>query len=175
MEKGLIQIYTGNGKGKTTAAVGLSVRAIGRGFNVYMIQFLKDRDTGELHTLSHFDNFKVFRFKSSRKFFWQMNDEEKDLLKKQLKEAYEFIVDVLKNNKCDLLILDEIMGVLHNNLYSIDDIIKLMDMKPEGMEMVMTGRNAPEELIERADLVTEMKLIKHPYEKGIKSRCGIEF
>ncbi|SNX55089.1 cob(I)yrinic acid a,c-diamide adenosyltransferase [Thermoanaerobacterium sp. RBIITD] len=175
MKRGLIEIYTGDGKGKTTAAVGLCVRALGRGFKVYMVQFLKGRDTGELHILKDYENFKVFRFQTSDKFFWQMTEEEKTELRIEMKKAYELIENVLKNNECDLLILDEIMGVIHNNIYSIDDVLKLMDEKPDTIEMVMTGRNAPEAIIDKADLVTEMKLIKHPFEKGIPARYGIEF
>lgn len=175
MKRGLIEIYTGDGKGKTTAAVGLCVRALGRGFKVYMVQFLKGRDTGELHILKDYKNFKVFRFQTSDKFFWQMTEEEKTELRIEMKKAYELIENVLKNNECDLLILDEIMGVIHNNIYSIDDVLKLMDEKPDTIEMVMTGRNAPEAIIDKADLVTEMKLIKHPFEKGIPARYGIEF
>lgn len=175
MKNGLIQIYTGDGKGKTTAAIGLGVRALGRNYKIYMVQFLKGRDTGELHILNNYENFKVFRFQSSEKFFFQMTEEEKNILNDEMHKAYEFIEDILKNSECDMLILDEIMGVIHNNIYSVDDVLKLMREKPDTMEMVLTGRNAPKELIENADLVTEMKLIKHPYEKGIPARYGIEF
>ncbi|AEF17689.1 MULTISPECIES: cob(I)yrinic acid a,c-diamide adenosyltransferase [Thermoanaerobacterium] len=175
MKNGLIQIYTGDGKGKTTAAIGLGIRALGRDFKVYMVQFLKGRDTGELYVLKNIDNFKVFRFQSSEKFFFQMDENEKNVLRDEMHEAYKFIENVIKNEECDMLILDEIMGVIQNNIFSVEDVLKLMKEKPDTMEMILTGRNAPKELIDNADLVTEMKLVKHPFEKGISARYGIEF
>lgn len=175
MEKGLVQVYTGDGKGKTTAAIGLGIRAAGRGLKVYMVQFLKGADTGELYILKNIANFKVFRFQTSDKFFWNMNDEEKGVLAAEMKEAYDFAVSTLKDKKCDLLILDEIMGVIHNKIYTVEDILKLMEVKPDEIELVMTGRNVPQQIIDKADLVTEMRLIKHPFEKGIPARYGIEY
>ncbi|MDP9750142.1 cob(I)yrinic acid a,c-diamide adenosyltransferase [Thermoanaerobacter pentosaceus] len=175
MERGLIQVYTGDGKGKTTASIGLGIRAVGRGFKVYMVQFLKGADTGELHTLKNIENFKVFRFQSTNKFFWTLTEEEKKILAEDIKKAYDFVVEVLKNKKCDVLILDEIMAAIHSKMYTVEDVLKLIDMKPKEMELVLTGRSAPQEIIERADLVTEMKAIKHPFEKGIPARYGIEY
>ncbi|ADH60550.1 ATP:corrinoid adenosyltransferase BtuR/CobO/CobP [Thermoanaerobacter mathranii subsp. mathranii str. A3] len=175
MERGLIQVYTGDGKGKTTASIGLGIRAVGRGFKVYMVQFLKGADTGELHTLKNIENFKVFRFQSTNKFFWTLTEEEKKILAEDMKKAYDFVVEVLKNKKCDVLILDEIMAAIHSKMYTVEDVLKLIDMKPKEMELVLTGRSAPQEIIERADLVTEMKAIKHPFEKGIPARYGIEY
>jgi len=175
LERGLIQVYTGDGKGKTTASIGLGIRAVGRGFKVYMVQFLKGTDTGELHTLKNIENFKVFRFQSTEKFFWSLNEEEKKILAEDMKKAYEFVVDVLQNKKCDILILDEIMAAIHSKMYTVEDVLKLIDMKPPEMELVLTGRSAPQEIIERADLVTETKAIKHPFEKGIPARYGIEY
>ncbi|ADD02054.1 ATP:corrinoid adenosyltransferase BtuR/CobO/CobP [Thermoanaerobacter italicus Ab9] len=175
MERGLIQVYTGDGKGKTTASIGLGIRAVGRGFKVYMVQFLKGADTGELHTLKNIENFKVFRFQSTNKFFWTLTEEEKKILAEDMKKAYDFVVEVLKNKKCDVLILDEIMAAIYSKMYTVEDVLKLIDMKPKEMELVLTGRSAPQEIIERADLVTEMKAIKHPFEKGIPARYGIEY
>jgi cob(I)alamin adenosyltransferase len=175
LERGLIQVYTGDGKGKTTASIGLGIRAVGRGFKVYMVQFLKGADTGELHTLKNIENFKVFRFQSTNKFFWTLTEEEKKILAEDMKKAYDFVVEVLKNKKCDVLILDEIMAAIHSKMYTVEDVLKLIDMKPKEMELVLTGRSAPQEIIERADLVTEMKAIKHPFEKGIPARYGIEY
>ena len=172
MERGLIQVYTGDGKGKTTASIGLGIRAVGRGFKVYMVQFLKGADTGELHTLKNIENFKVFRFQSTNKFFWTLTEEEKKILAEDMKKAYDFVVEVLKNKKCDVLILDEIMAAIHSKMYTVEDVLKLIDMKPKEMELVLTGRSAPQEIIERADLVTEMKAIKHPFEKGIPEKTG---
>ena len=108
----MIQIYTGNGKGKTTASIGQGVRAAGRGFKVYMVQFLKGTPTGELESLRKIDNFKVFRFEEKRDFVWNLNEEEIEELKKEVMNAYNFILEIVENKECDLLIMDEIMGVL---------------------------------------------------------------
>lgn len=176
MKNGLIQVYTGDGKGKTTAAIGLGVRAVGRGYKVAMIQFLKAMETGELKSLEKIsDNFKVYRFEETTKFFWEANDEEKDLMRKCERRAFEFAKDLCVNGDVDLLILDEIMLALYNKLLSVDEVCEFLKNKPENMEIILTGRYAPQEILDVADLVTEMKLIKHPFEKGIPAREGIEF
>lgn len=176
MEKGYVQIYTGNGKGKTTAALGLGLRAAGNKFKVYMIQFLKTSPTGELESIKNLEPyFKVFRFESPKNFFWNLNDEEKKLLKKEVNQAYDFIMDTIKTEACDVLILDEILGALTNKLIEEREIIDIIDKKPKSMELILTGRNASEGLIERADLVTEMKDVKHYMNEGIAARKGIEY
>lgn len=175
-KKGCVQIYTGNGKGKTTAAVGLAVRATGRGLRVYMVQFLKSENTGELESAKKLEpNFKIFRFEKSRGFFWTLNDEEKKELKEEVQFAYRFCLQSLKEGQCDILIMDEIMGALSNNLVSKEQILELVEIKPENIEIILTGRDVPQEIIDKADLVTEMREIKHYYNKGIVSRKGIEY
>ena len=171
----MIQIYTGDGKGKTTASIGQGIRAAGRGLKVYMVQFLKGTPTGELEILKNIDNFKVFRFEEARDFVWNLNEEEIEELKKEVLEAYKFILKVVENGECDLLIMDEIMGVLGNKFLTASDIIEIINRNKHNIEIVMTGRNVPDELAERADLITEMKMIKHYYEKGIPAREGIEY
>lgn len=176
LSKGYVQVYTGNGKGKTTAAVGLAVRAAGDGYNVFMVQFLKSGSTGELESVKKLTpNFKIFRFEKKRGFFWTLNDKEKAELKLEIQEAYNFCVDVLRNNKCDILIMDEIMGALSNELVSEEQLLKLIEFKPDNMELILTGRNVPEEIVNKADLVTEMKEIKHYFSKGVPAREGIEY
>ncbi|KPU27084.1 cob(I)yrinic acid a c-diamide adenosyltransferase [Caloranaerobacter sp. TR13] len=176
MDKGLIQVYTGDGKGKTTAALGLGLRAVGYGYKVKMIQFLKGRDSGELFSTKNFNgDFEIYRFDKSKKFFWNMNEAEKEELKKKISNAFEFIEEIIKKNDCDILILDEIMGVISNKLVSIDRVLHILDIKPENMEIILTGRNVPEAILDRADLVSEMKMVKHPFEKGISARKGIEY
>jgi cob(I)alamin adenosyltransferase len=173
---GLVQVYTGDGKGKTTAALGQGLRAVGQGYKVIMIQFLKGLDSGELVSIEKlYPQFKIIRFDKSKKFFWNMNDEEKKELKVKIDEAFEYIKGLVKNNKCDILILDEIMGVISNNLITTDEVLNIIKNKPENMEIILTGRNVPEEIIKAADLVTEMKMIKHPFENGIGPRKGIEY
>lgn len=176
LKKGYVQIYTGDGKGKTTAAIGQGVRAAGGGFRVYMVQFLKGGDTGELHSIKKLEPyFKIFRFERPRGFFWTLSDEEKLELKKDIDKAFEFCKNVLKDRECDLLILDEIMGVLHNKLLTIDEVVQFIKTKPENMELVLTGRNVPPEIMELANLVTEMREVKHYFSEGVPARKGIEF
>lgn len=171
----MIQIYTGDGKGKTTAAIGQGIRAAGNGFKVIMVQFLKSGETGELNIIRNIDNFEIKRFEREKGFTWELNEEELDELRGEIKTAYNYIKKVVKNNECNMLIIDEIMAVLKNKFLSEEEVLELLNMSNEEMEIVLTGRDVPQVLVERADLVTEMKLIKHYYNKGIPARKGIEF
>lgn len=176
LDIGCIQVYTGNGKGKTTAALGQGIRAYGNGLKVIMVQYLKSGYTGELNTINNLNqNFEIYRFEKERDFFWNLSEAEKEDLQKEINTATDFVEEVIKENKCDMLILDEIIGAMGNNLIDVDKLIKVLKSKPKSMEIILTGRNAPEWLIELADLVTEMKEIKHYYKKGINSRQGIEY
>lgn len=176
MEKGLIQVYTGDGKGKTTAAVGQGIRALGRGNTVYMVQFLKSQDTGELFTLKKLEpGFKVFRFEKKRGFIWNLSEEEKRELKEEIREAFDFVKMTLKSNECDLLILDEIMAVMSNKLLDVSDVISVLKNKPSKVEIILTGRDAPKDILDLADYVSEVVLRKHPFEKGVGAREGIEY
>lgn len=175
LKQGLIQVYTGNGKGKSTASIGQGIRAAGRGLQVYMVQFLKSSDSGELHIIKNIDNFEVFRFERPRGFFWTLNDQEKEELQEDIDKAMDFVEDVVKNKKCDVLIMDEAIGSINNGLIKMDRIVEILKNKPQNIEIVMTGRNIPDEIKEVADYVTEMKEIKHPYHQGIDARKGIEF
>lgn len=176
LNRGYVQVYTGNGKGKTTAAIGLGVRAAGNKYTVIMVQFLKGRKTGELESLKVLDPyFKVFRFEKSRVFFWQLNDDERNELKEEIQKGYNFALDVLKENRCDILILDEVMGVIRNKLLTEEQVIALIDTKPENVELILTGRDVPDSIIQRAHLVTEMRDIKHYFSEGVPAREGIEY
>lgn len=176
LEEGKVAIYTGNGKGKTTAAIGQAIRAYGYGLKVYIVQFLKSRDTSELNVLNSLgENLKVFRFERERDFFWNLNEEEKKELKEDVDKAYNFIKNVLINEECDVLIIDEIMGVLGNKLLTENEVLELIKIKPSNMELIMTGRNVPRLIIEKADLVTEMKEVKHYFKDGTPARRGIEY
>lgn len=175
LEKGLIQVYTGDGKGKTTAALGQGLRACGRGLKVCMVQFLKSGDTGELHSVEKLQPlFEIFRFERERGFFWTLSVEEKQELKEDIDRGFVFLQSVVSENQCDVLIIDELLGVLSNRLLEITEVVKLLDTKPDTMEIIITGRNVPEEIMEIADLVTEMKEIKHYFRKGVAAREGIE-
>ncbi len=176
LNKGYIQIYTGNGKGKTTAAVGLATRAAGNKFRVCMVQFLKGGFTGELESAKLMaPYFTIHRFEKPRGFFYTLNDEEKAELKEEIQEAYRFCLKQLEEENCDILIMDEIMGTLSNDLITEKQLLELMDKKPENIELIMTGRNVPEAIMNKANLVTEMKDLKHYFNEGVPARKGIEF
>lgn len=176
LEKGYIQIYTGNGKGKTTAALGLGLRATGDGFTTYMIQFLKSWKTGELKAVEKLSpNFSIFRFELPKDFIWNLKPDQIRLLKEEINEGYNFAIKVLQNRECDILIIDEIMGALSNKLLTEEQVIQLMELKPTDMELVFTGRNVPQAIYEKADLVTEMKDVKHYFNNGVEAREGIEY
>lgn len=173
MKKGYIQVYTGDGKGKTTAALGLLFRAAGRGFDVKMIQFLKGQDTGELYSIKKFSNVEIERVAGSKKFFYNLSDEEKELMKQEAKKGIQIIERWLQSD-VDVLIMDEILGAITNGIVTREEIETILNDRPEGTELILTGRNAPDWLIDRADLVTEMKMIKHYMDKGVMARKGIE-
>jgi len=175
MKHGLVQIYTGHGKGKTTAAAGLAMRAAGRGLTVVFIQFLKNDPSGEIMLIEKsIPEIKVMRFNSQNKFIWNMNDEERELLRSETCEGFAGAMNAAGNGSCDILILDEIFGACRNGFITEDEILNLIKIKRAGIEIVLTGRDAPEKIINAADLVTEMKNIKHPFDAGIKARRGIE-
>lgn len=173
--KGLVHIYTGDGKGKTTAALGLGMRAFGRGFKVLMVQFLKGAETGEMRTIELLgDGFALKRGTESNKFTWQMSPEEFMTVKTGQEELFSFALNEVRQNRWDMLILDEIMAALTEGMINISDVQKLISCKPEKLEVILTGRNAPETLIDLADYVSEIKEVKHPLHKGIPARIGIE-
>jgi cob(I)alamin adenosyltransferase len=173
--KGLVHIYTGDGKGKTTASIGLGMRAYGRGFKVLLVQFLKGMETGEMAAINELGSrFTLHRGKGIKKFTWQMNEEEFEQLKDDQRKVFEFASEAVRGGKWDLVILDEVMGAITSKVFALDEVIELVKGKPDALELVLTGRNAPQELIELADYVSEIKAVKHPMEKGIPARKGIE-
>ncbi|WP_372713459.1 cob(I)yrinic acid a,c-diamide adenosyltransferase [Ilyobacter sp.] len=169
--RGYIQVYTGNGKGKTTASLGLIVRALGNNLKVYMGQFMKGQRYGELNTLEKL-GVLVERFGTEECLMSRDDVSELDI--KKAKEGYKRVLEVLLSKKYDLVILDEICVSTYFNLITEEEILHLMKVKPLETELVLTGRYAPEKVIEQADLVTEMKEIKHYYEQGVMARDGIE-
>jgi len=176
MRTGYVQVYTGDGKGKTTAALGQGLRAAGRGLKVIMIQFLKGTETGELEAVKKLSpNFHIIRFAESKKFFWQLTEEEKEQLREKTQEEIQKLDEFMKDNSCDVLILDEIMAAIHNGLVSTEQVCRIIDGKPKGMELILTGRDVPQEIAARADLITEMRQIKHYMDKGVSARKGIEY
>ncbi|WP_338627312.1 cob(I)yrinic acid a,c-diamide adenosyltransferase [Clostridium baratii] len=175
MEFGLIHIYCGDGKGKTTAAMGLGMRAAGRSKKVLLTQFLKSNKTGELNSIEKLSEFfHVVKGVPAKKFVWNMNEEEKLEVKKEHTNRFREVTKKAIEEEYDLLILDEIIATINRDFVMLSEVIDFLNNKPTGLEVVMTGRNPKEELIELADYVSEIKAIKHPYNKGIKSRVGIE-
>ena len=179
LEKGLVQIYTGDGKGKTTAAFGLALRAAGQGNKVLIYQFLKPLylDVGERFALQ----LGAVRIRvEALDAPWDMStslDDEKAVAKMQaaISQALERLAQTAEKRFYDVLILDEIVFCLSKGLAKFEDVKDIIDRRDPAVEIVLTGRGATEELIELADLVTEMKNIKHPFDKGLCARRGIEF
>ncbi|MEM3626860.1 MAG: cob(I)yrinic acid a,c-diamide adenosyltransferase [Candidatus Bathyarchaeia archaeon] len=173
LERGIVQVYTGNGKGKTSAAFGLALRAVGRGLKVYIIQFIKGGfDYGELYVIDRIPNLKLRAF-GKGKFVMEKPPEEDDV--KLAEEALALAEEVVNGGEYDVVILDEVNVALNLKLINIGKVLELIRNKPKHVELVLTGRYAPEEIIAAADLVTEMREIKHPYNKGYKARKGIEY
>jgi cob(I)alamin adenosyltransferase len=169
--KGYIHVYTGNGKGKTTAALGLATRAACAGLKVFFGQFLKGRETSELKISEFFPNFDIVQYGTSEFIVGNPSEE-------QIKKAKDGLDDAKKrlaSGKYDVVVLDELCVAMHLGLFSKEEIEDLLNVKPENVELVITGRYAPEWLIEKADLVTEMKEVKHYYQKGVVARKGIEY
>lgn len=174
--QGLIHIYTGNGKGKTSAAVGLGMRAYGRGLKVLMVQFLKGSETGEMLAIEKLGaGFTLVRGKEVKKFTWNMNEAELSELKESMKELFEIATESASECACDVLILDELMGAISTGLIEVRDVFKFLKGKPNSLEVIMTGRNAPKELVDISHYVSEINAVKHPFDSGIKAREGIEF
>lgn len=173
LSSGLVQIYTGNGKGKTSAAFGQSLRAIGRGLKVYVIQFIKGGfDYGELYIVEKLPNLKLKAF-GHGKFITEKPPKEDDI--KSAKEALDLASEVINGGEYDIVVLDEINVALTLGLITIGSVVNLIETKPKHVELILTGRGAPRKLIEVADLVTEMKEIKHPFKNGVPPRKGIEY
>ena len=169
--KGYIQVYTGNGKGKTTAALGLALRAAGAGFRVYIAQFVKGMKYSELDVLPRLSDYITLK-QYGRDCFIEREPTNEDIqaAQKGLKEVKE----IMCSGEYQMIILDEANIAIYFNLFSVDDLLDFMREKPRGVELVITGRKADTRVIEAADLVTEMKEIKHYYQKGIEARSGIE-
>jgi len=186
--EGLVQVYTGNGKGKTTTALGLGFRAAGHGLKVCMIQFLKGAHyLGELESARKVKNFKIFQFGApcpwskdmekgvmhcgSCRYCFTIHEDDK----KKAQIGMEFAREALTSGDYNVVILDEINVAMDKKVVPVADVLALIKGKKKDVELVLTGRGAPKEIIDAADLVTEMKEIKHPFAKGVEARVGIDF
>lgn len=168
---GYIHLYTGNGKGKTTAALGLALRAAGAGKSIFIAQFVKGMHYSELDALKRFPEIELKQYGLDCFIVNEPTPKDIDAVRKGLSE----VTAIIAENKYDMVILDELCIALYYQLFDIRDMLALLRSKPDEMEIIMTGRYAPPELYDAADLVTEMTEIKHYYKKGIKARKGIEF
>lgn len=173
MELGLVEIYTGDGKGKTTASIGLAIRMLGNGNKVAFIQFMKGMPSGEVELLSKL-GAKTMRTPSVQKFFYTMTDEEKEICKKENEACLNFAKECMQGDY-DLVVMDEIMSTMMLKVVDEDKVIDMIKNKNKTCEVVLTGRDPSDKIKEIADYITEMKKIKHPYDKGINARKGIEY
>lgn len=171
--KGYIQVYTGNGKGKTTAALGLALRAAGHGHKVYIGQFLKGQMYGELLSIKKLSSLITIE-QFGRKGFIHVTKDPDDEDIQRAKKGLKKCRDVMLSHKYRIIILDEINVAVDLNLITEKEVLELLDQKPDEVEIILTGRYAPPSFIRRADLVTEMKEKKHYYKKGVMAREGIE-
>ena len=182
MNKGKLHIYTGDGKGKTTSAIGLAIRAAGAGFKVAFVQFDKGWEGEEFYSerkilrkIENIDLFPTGTVRHQKDGSFRFNLTEDDI--KEAKRGLEISYKILKEKKYDLVILDEIIVSIYTKLLKLEDVLSLIKFWKENCEceLVLTGRYAPEEILKEADLVTEMKKIKHYFDKGVKAKKGIEF
>ena len=171
---GLIHIYCGDGKGKTTAAIGLAVRAAGAGKKVIFAQFLKNGTSSEIQILSRLDSVTPYFLSSHRGFIKNMNEKERENAQSDFTKLFRDVIQKAKE-EADLLILDEAIASCNYGMIPEGELLIFLKEKPAELEVVMTGRNPSKQLLKLADYVTEMKKVKHPYDHGINARYGIEF
>lgn len=171
---GLIHIYCGDGKGKTTAALGLALRCSGHGSRVLIVQFLKSRPTGELKSLALIPNIELIRGKETKKFTFQMTPEEKAQVMREHLALFAKVKEKCSSENIDMLILDEVIGACNTGVFDKDILIDFLKNKPAETEVVLTGRNPAPELVELADYVSEICKRKHPFDRGIPARTGVE-
>lgn len=173
IEKGLLIVHTGKGKGKSTAAFGMVFRALGHGQRVGVVQFVKGKwETGERDVLNKFTDLVTIRTMGEG-FTWETQDRQRDI--NAAEAAWEQAKELIADPDIKMVLLDELNIVLRYDYLPIDEVVEVLTNKPQDTHVIVTGRNAKDELIEAADLVTEMTMIKHPFRAGVKAQAGIEF
>lgn len=172
---GCVHIYCGDGKGKTTAALGLAMRAVGRGFRVLLVRFLKNDDSGELIVLETLPNAVVFPCERSFSFTFQMSAEQKAEAAVFYDDYFERASRLAMDEDFDLVIFDELMAACNHGMVREAAVLNFLAMRPKAMEVVMTGRNPSAALAQEADYISEIKMVKHPFTQGIPARVGIEY
>lgn len=169
----MFHIYCGDGKGKTTCAMGLAVRAAGHGRKVVVAQFLKGDNSGERVVLEGLPTVNCLPVPQTIKFVFAMDEQEKQEAREQMTGTFRQAVELARES--DLLVLDELCAAVSNGMVPLEEVLNFLDSRPEGLEVVITGRNPAPELEERADYMTEMRKIKHPFDKGQDAREGVEW
>jgi cob(I)alamin adenosyltransferase len=173
LEKGLLIVHTGKGKGKSTAALGMVMRAIGHGFKVGIVQFVKGKwETGERVVLERFAD-QVTINTMGEGFTWETQSRERDIA--AARAAWNQAVSLIQDPEIKMVLLDELNIVLRYDYLPLDEVLAVLRDKPEDKHVIVTGRNAKDELLEIADLVTEMAMVKHPFREGVKAQAGVEF
>jgi cob(I)alamin adenosyltransferase len=177
IEKGMVHVYTGNGKGKTSAAFGMAMRALGNGLKALVVQFLKSdgKPSGESATLMGIDGAEVIRFADQRHPIFCIGGCDVAKLQRSIQEGFLLAAGKVKSGAYDLVVLDEINNCIKEGWLDTEAVLGLIKDKPAGVELVLTGRGCPEEIIAASDYVTEMLLVKHPAQKGVKARKGVEY
>jgi len=175
LNRGLVQVYTGDGKGKTTAAAGLALRAAGAGLKVGFFQFFKKPVSGELSMLKSIRNIHVYSLAPMHPGFQYFSAEDLKRYRENFQRLWETkVADIIRKNRYDVIILDEILIAVRDRFLPQEKILKLIDEKLRTSELVLTGCHITDRIVERADLITEMKKVKHPF-PAIKARKGIEY
>ena len=174
-QKGLLHIYCGDGKGKTTAATGLAIRMAGYGKKVLFARFLKNENSGELKILDQIKEIEVLHLSRSFGFYNRLSEKEKEEWEKTYKELWQKIRQKVQEEDYDLLVMDEFLHAMRYNLVTEEDILTFLKERPQKLEVVITGRDPSENMIKAADYVSEVKKVKHPYDAGIMARKGIEY
>lgn len=174
MNRGLVHLYVGDGKGKTTAAIGLAVRALGAGKKVLMLQFLKGQQSSELEPLRRL-GIVIKRTEEIKKFVFQMNEQELAEATQSCKDCIDALRTALGEEGYEVIVLDEVVDAVNCKLVDAAELLDLIADRPAGVEIVMTGRNPGDQIVEAADYLTVMTALKHPYQQGVQSRKGIEY
>lgn len=175
MDTGLIHIYCGDGKGKTTAAVGLAVRAAGCGMKVLFARFLKNENSGELKVLDAIPEIEVMHLDKSYGFYWTLSDREKDEVRNMYGQLWKRILEEVSEGVYSMLVMDEFMAAYSYEFIPHEAALEFLQSRPEGLEVVLTGRDPAAELLDLADYVSDIQKVRHPFDKNMDARRGIEF
>lgn len=171
---GLVHIYFGDGKGKTTASMGIAARSAGCGYNVLIAQFLKDGDSSEFNCFKNMENIKIFTGKCEKGFTFKMTPEQKKRVCDECRERFDTVKNLFYKGECEVIVLDEILDAINCGFIKEEELTSFLNETKDKAEVIITGRDPGEALCEKADYITEIKKVKHPYDKGVPARKGIE-